>query len=214
VTAPVTALVLTQNNATIVARCIRSLAFAREVVVVDAQSSDDTAHIARSLGARVVERSWTGFADQRNVALAHASEPWVFVCDSDEEVTPELAREIVDAVSVRNDATAFRVRRRNQFLGRWMDVGPWADDTQLRLFRRDAVRVTDVAVHESYAVDGPVATLASFLNHYTHTTLAESVQRLNRYTSLEARERATRRRIRALDSCSPRLRQCTSLCST
>ncbi len=198
--APLSAIVLTQNNAAMMARCLRSLSFADEVIVVDAESTDDTARVARSLGARVVERAWPGFAEQRRFGLSLARNDWMFVCDSDEEVTPELAQEIVAAVGARTTSPAgYRVRRRNQFLGRWMDSGPWARDTQLRLFRKEAVRVADVSVHESYRVDGPVATLTAFLNHYTHPTIAESVQRLNRYTTLEAKDRASRRRVRALD---------------
>lgn len=198
---PLSTIVLTQNNAAIVARCLRSLSFAADVVVVDAKSTDDTARIARSLGARVVERAWSGFAEQRRFGLSLARHDWVFVCDSDEEATPELANEIVAAVGAHTTASpiGYRVRRRNQFLGRWMDFGPWARDTQLRLFRNGAVRVADVSVHESYRVDGRVETLSAYLNHYTHTTLAESVQRLNRYTTLEAKDRATRRPVRALD---------------
>lgn len=198
--APVSALVLTQNNAPIVARCLQSLSFADEVIVVDAHSIDDTARIARSSGARVVEHAWSGFAEQRRFALSLARHPWIFACDSDEEVTPELAREIAAVVDAgAADPAGYRVRRRSTFLGRWMDVGPWSRDTQLRLFRRDAVRVAEVAVHESYSVDGRVETLASLLLHYTHASITESVQRLNRYTTLEARDRAGRRRIRALD---------------
>ncbi len=197
--APVSVVVLTQNNAAIVARCLRSLTFADDVVVVDAESTDDTAKIARSLGARVVERAWSGFAEQRRFGLHLARHPWCLVIDSDEEVSPELGREIVDAVSREDGPSGYRVRRRNQFLGRWMDVGPWAHDTQLRLFRPASARIADVSVHESYRVEGPVETLVAPLNHYTHTTLSESVQRLNRYTTLEARDRAARRPVRALD---------------
>ena len=203
--APISAIVLTQNNAPIVARCIRSLSFAADIVVVDAESADDTAAIARSLGARVVEHAWPGFSEQRRFALSLSRHAWVFMCDSDEEVTPELAREIVAAVPADDTGPTgegplgFRVRRKNQFLGRWMDVGPWARDTQLRLFRRDAVHVADVSVHESYRVDGRVETLSPPLYHYAHPTIADSVQRLNRYTTLEARDRASRRRVRALD---------------
>jgi hypothetical protein len=94
---------------------------------------------------------------------------------------------------------AYFVRRRSQFLGAWMDVGPWADDRQLRLFRTAGARVTDASVHEGIQVDGPVAALTSPLFHYTHTTLAGSIHRLNLYTTLEARDRVARRRIHAVD---------------
>ena len=80
-----------------------------------------------------------------------------------------------------------------------MDVGPWAQDTPLRLFRAGDARVTQASVHEGIQVDGPVALLASPLFHYTHATLAECISSLNRYTTLEARDRVGRRRITALD---------------
>ena len=80
-----------------------------------------------------------------------------------------------------------------------MDVGPWAHDAPLRLFRAADARVTEASVHEGIHVDGPVGLIAAPLFHYTHTTLSGSIDRLNRYTTLEARDRASRRRITALD---------------
>ena len=199
---PVSAVVLAQNSSDVIARCVRSLSFADEVLVVDGGSADDTVAIAESLGARVLVNAWPGFAAQRRVALAHATHDWVFFCDSDEEAPPALAAEVRTAVTrVDADATVggFRVRRRSQFLGGWMDAGPWARDYPLRLFRARAARVTEASVHEGFAVEGTVATLSSPLHHFTHQTIAESIRRLNRYTTLEARDRASRRRIRALD---------------
>jgi glycosyltransferase involved in cell wall biosynthesis len=196
---PVSCLVLAQNSAEILPRCIRSLSFADDVLVVDGGSRDHTADIARQLGARVIVNPWPGFAGQRKFALSHAKHEWIFFCDSDEEVSQELASEIRTVVYETRAARAFRIPRRSQFLGAWMDVGPWAHDTPLRLFRAAAARVTDASVHEGIHVDGPVALLSAPLFHYTHATLAESIDRLNRYTTLEARDRALRRRIGVLD---------------
>ena len=197
-----TCIVLAQNSARVIERCLRSLSFADDMLVIDGGSSDDTVAIARSLGARVVVNPWPGFAAQRRFALRHAARDWVFACDSDEEVPPALAAEIAarlrSAEEIRSTA-GFRVPRRSQFLGSWMDVGPWSRDTPLRLVRAVGARVTDASVHEGLEVDGRVETLASPLHHYTHTSLAESIRRLNEYTTLEARDRASRRRIRALD---------------
>ena len=199
---PITCLVLAQNSASIIDRCIRSLSFADDILVVDGGSHDDTVSIATSLGARVIVNPWPGFAEQRRFAMAHARHDWLLVCDTDEEVTPALASEI--AAALRGSAgggapNGFWVPRRSQFLGGWMDVGPWARDRGLRLFRAGAARIVDASVHEGLHVDGPVAALTTPLLHYTHTTLAESIRRLNVYTSLEARDRAGRRRIHALD---------------
>ncbi len=194
------ALVIAQDAATLIDRCVASLSFADEIVVVDGGSVDGTPERARARGARVVKNPWPGFAAQRRFALEQARHAWVFACDADEEVTPGLAaavRRVVDGDA--GTAAGYRVHRRNQFLGAWVDSGPWADDWQLRLARRDAVRVTDAAVHEGYLVDGPVAALAPPLNHYTHPTIAESVRRMNVYTSLEARDRSRRRRVGAAD---------------
>jgi glycosyltransferase involved in cell wall biosynthesis len=198
-TVALSAVVLTQNNAVVIARCLRSLAFADEVVVVDAQSGDGTDTIARESGARVVSNPWPGFAEQRRLGVAQASGEWIFMCDSDEEVTPELAGEVLAVVARGGGPDGYRVHRRNQFLGGWIEHGPWARDTQMRLFRRAAVRITEQSVHEGAAVDGETPTLAGRLLHYTHPTLAESFGRGNRYSTLEARDRAGRRRIGAAD---------------
>jgi len=201
---PLTAIVIAQNSAAHIVRCVASLAFAEDVLVVDGGSVDATAELAEGHGARVILNPWPGFAAQRRFALGQTSREWVFVCDADEEVTPGLAREIMSTIAGANRPGAnapagFRVRRRNQFLGGWMDVGPWSRDWQLRLMRRGAARVTETSVHEGYAVDGPVGELSSPLCHYAHPTVSESLQRLNRYTGLEAADRAGRRRVGVLD---------------
>jgi glycosyltransferase involved in cell wall biosynthesis len=194
--------VLAQNCAGIIARCLQSLTFADDVLVVDGGSHDETVSIAHSLGARVLVNPWPGFAEQRRFALRHTRHEWVLVCDSDEEVSPGLVSELAAVLRGADDggaARGYRVPRRSQFLGAWMDVGPWSRDTPLRFFRAADARVTEASVHEGIQVDGDVALLSSPLFHYTHTTLGESIDRLNRYTTLEARDRASRRRIHALD---------------
>lgn len=198
----ITALVLTRNESKNIERCLRSLTCVDEVVVIDAESQDDTAAKARRLGARVVVNPWPGFAEQRDFALQQTSAPWVLMVDADEEVTPELATEIREAVNIP-DMDGFRIYRRNQYLGDWMDHGPWTRDSVLRLVRRQRARVTQQSVHEGLQVDGDIGYLTGRMNHYTHQTLRESVERLNRYTTLEARDRVSRRKIRWIDPFVP-----------
>lgn len=198
--ASLSAVVIAQDNADTIERCVRSLAFCDEVIVVDGGSHDDTVDLARTAGARVVVNAWPGYAAQWRVAIEHAAGEWVLVCASDEEVSDELAREARATIAEPGEAAGFWCPRRNQFLGRWMDHGPWAHDRVLRLFRRDRGRVTESRVHEGIVVDGSTGSLAGAIRHYTHRTIAESIERMNRYTSLEAHDRVGRRPVGVLDA--------------
>lgn len=197
------AVVVAQDVASIIGRCVKSLAFADEIVVVDANSEDGTPEVARGHGARVVSRAWSGFAAQKQFAVDQARGDWVFLCDSDEEVPEALGREIRDVIGRVSPSAGYRVERKNQFLGEWMLHGPWADNREIRLFRKDRGRIAGKSVHEGVIVDGDVGSLRNELLHYTHPTISESVRRLNNYTTLEAGDRAGRRRIRLVDAFVP-----------
>ena len=199
------AVVVAQDVASIIGRCVKSLTFADEIVVVDGYSDDATPDVARRHGARVVSREWSGFSDQKQFAIDQANGEWVFLCDSDEEVPDVLGREIRGVIDQASTICGFRVKRKNQFLGRWMKHGPWTNDRVVRLFRKDKGSLAKKSVHEGIVVDGDVRDLTNQLNHYTHATLSESVSRLNRYTTLEARDRVGRRKIRLIDPFIPPL---------
>jgi glycosyltransferase involved in cell wall biosynthesis len=194
------AVVVTQNEEKNIGRCLESLRFADEIVVVDAFSEDRTVEIARKLGAHVVSRKWDGFAPQKQYAIDQASGEWVLLVDSDEEVSEELAGEIRSVIADASELSGgFRIRRNNYFLGEAMPYGPWGKDYNVRLFRKALGAVAERPVHEGIRVDGDLGTLHGPLLHHTHQTLSQSFRRLNRYTTLEAAERVGRRRIRLFD---------------
>jgi glycosyltransferase involved in cell wall biosynthesis len=195
------AVVVTQNEEKNIERCLESLRFADEIVVVDAGSVDMTVEIAERCGARVIERRWDGFATQKQFAIEQARGEWVFLVDSDEEVSGDLAGEITQRLSAGIDASVggFRVPRSNFFLGKHIPYGPWADDRQVRLFRKSSGQMVRRPVHEGVQTDGEVLDLSAPLFHYTHQSLFESFRRLNRYTTLEAGERVDRRKIGLAD---------------
>jgi glycosyltransferase involved in cell wall biosynthesis len=199
------AVVIAQNSASVIEKCLQGLQFADEIVVVDALSYDRTPEIVRRYGGRVVSNPWPGYAAQKQLGIDRARGEWVFLCDTDESVPEPLAREIRDTIAQATPADGYRVRRRNQFLGEWIDVGPWTDDSELRLFRRDRGHMTRSSVHEGVVVDGTVRTLRNPLYHFTHPSVTESIERLNRYTTLESRDRVDRRRIRLIDPLIPPL---------
>jgi glycosyltransferase involved in cell wall biosynthesis len=183
-----TAIVITRNEAANVDAVLESLAWADETVVVDAESTDDTADRARSHGARVCVRPWPGFSAQKNFAATQASHDWILSVDADERVTPALADEIRTLLGSEPSARGFRVPRVSFYLGRWIRSTDWYPDHQLRLYDRRAARWVGNYVHERVEVQGAVGRLRHELEHRPYRDLAHHLQTMDRYTTLAARQ--------------------------
>jgi hypothetical protein len=142
-------------------------------------------------------RPFTGFSEQRAHALSLARGRWVLSLDADEAVAPELAAAVRGVVegptaAAPDGPVGFRIARRSSFLGEWMRHGGWYPGYQLRLFRRDRASVSRSRVHEGYLVDGPVGILPGDILHRSHDDLEDSLEKSNRYSSLEALDRLSR----------------------
>jgi glycosyltransferase involved in cell wall biosynthesis len=184
----VSAIIVTHNEARNIARAIRSLSVADEVVVVDAESRDDTRQIAAGLGARVIVHPWAGFAAQKNFASAQAQHDWILSLDADEELNADAQAAVARWKATEPAAAGYRFARRAYYLGRWILHSGWYPDYKLRLFDRRQARWQGDYVHESVVVAGPVETLAGEILHYTCDSLAEHRSRIEFYTDLAARE--------------------------
>lgn len=126
--------VLTRNEAQNIERCLKSVQWADEIVVVDAESTDGTPQIAEGLGARVLTHSWKGAGAQYAFGIAQARSDWVLVLDADEEVTAELAESIRQVIAdPQNPFAGYKIRRINYALERWLRWGGW-QEWVLRLF--------------------------------------------------------------------------------
>ena len=180
-----TLVLITRNAAPQLRASLDSARFADEIVVVDSGSDDDTVQIAASFGARVIAQPWLGFGPQKQFAVECARHDWVLCLDADERVTPELRASIEFALN-HPLAGAYRMARRNRFLGRWLRHGEGYPDWNIRLFDRRRSRWSDDAVHERVICDGPVATLAGDLAHESAESLDAYVAKQNRYTTLQA----------------------------
>jgi glycosyltransferase involved in cell wall biosynthesis len=184
----ISVVLITRNEAARIRRCLDSVRWADEIVVVDQHSIDGTAGICREYGARVIERDMlAGFGEQKNFAIAQASCPWILSLDADEEVTPALRRAVEAAVAGPGACAGFRVPRLTSYLGRFIRHCGWYPSPVLRLFRRGAGRFTDALVHEEVVVDGPVGDLAADLLHHSYESLADHVRKLLIYTAYDAR---------------------------
>jgi glycosyltransferase involved in cell wall biosynthesis len=180
-------IVITRNEAAVIARCLDSAAWADEIIVMDAASTDGTPDIARKLKAKVTTSTdWPGFGPQKNRALALATGDWVLSLDADEWITPELRAEIEQAVTAPGNYTAFRMPRLSSYCGRFMRHSGWWPDHVMRLFKRGAARFTDDLVHERLVVDGAVGTLRASLMHEAIVDLADALQKMNAYSTAGA----------------------------
>lgn len=180
--------IITKNEADNLPDCLASVSFATEVVVVDSGSTDATLEIARKYGAKVYYEPWQGFGLQKQRAIDHCTQPWVFVVDADERVTSELAKEIRSIVTGVKHHQAYSVKRKNFFCGKWLKHAGWWPDQVVRLFRRGAARMSDRLVHETVMVDGEVAELKGSLVHYTNRDLAQTLEKINLYSTAGAEE--------------------------
>jgi len=197
---PVTATIITLNEAANIEACLASVAWADEVLVVDSGSTDGTPDLARATGARVIVRDWPGYAEQKNIAAREAAHDWILSVDADERVTPELAAEI-QATLVRDPPQAgFRMPRVTWHLGRWIRTTDWYPDSQLRLYHRSRANWPPRRVHESVAAAGEVGRLRHELQHFAYRDLRHHFETMDRYTTLAADEmRAAGRRAGFLD---------------
>jgi glycosyltransferase involved in cell wall biosynthesis len=185
-------ILITLNEADNIDACLASVAFADEIIVLDAGSSDDTVERCRRHGAQVHVTDWPGFGRQKNRALDLATGDWVLSIDADERVSPELRREIEQALS--GPAVAYSLPRLSSYLGRPMRHSGWWPDRVLRLFPRKAARFNDVAVHESLQVQGEVRRLAAPLLHAPYRTIDDVLAKLDHYSAAGAEVLASRGR--------------------
>jgi glycosyltransferase involved in cell wall biosynthesis len=180
-------IVITKNEEKVVGRCLQSVDWADEVIVLDSGSTDNTVEICRTCGATVsVTGDWPGFGPQKNRALSRATGDWVLSLDADEWVSQELAREIREVISAPSSLTCYEIPRLSSYCGRYMRHSGWWPDYVLRLFRRGQARFSDDLVHERVIVDGPYGRLRSALLHESVRNLEEVVDKMNQYSTAGA----------------------------
>lgn len=193
-TNPISAFVITFNEEANLSRCLKSLSFCDEIVVIDSHSSDRTQEIAREHGAKVIERDWPGYVAQKAFGLSQVSYDWVLNLDADEEVSPQLRASIeqVIEVEVPADLAGYEVNRLVYHFGRWWRNGGWYPEYRLRLFRRDKVTWGGRDPHERPIPSGKVLALSGDLYHYTYRDLSDQLERLHKFSSIAAQEAFSR----------------------
>lgn len=192
--APLSVVIITRDEERNIVRCLSSVQWAAERIVVDSHSSDRTVELARCQGAWVFQRSWPGYGPQKNFGIEQATQPWILSLDADEVVTPELAVEIEQLLTGQPAEAGFRLYRPTFFMGRPLrHYGRTrAEPGQIRLFRKAAGRFDHRSVHETVQVSGPIGWLTAPLLHFSYPNLRTYWVKIHTYAPLEAHERAKR----------------------
>jgi len=181
--------IIAYNEAEKVRATIESVRWADEIVLVDSHSTDGTADLATTLGARVVQVDFKGFGDLRNQAIAACSHDWIFSLDADERCTPEVAAEIQSLIQDPAACDAYWTPRRNYFMGRWIRHSGWyPNHRQPQLFRKGAMQYDLKPVHEGYVLQAG-KTLGHMKNaiwQFPFKNMAEVMHKANRYSTLGA----------------------------
>ena len=184
----ITACVITFNEHRNIERCLDSLKWADEIVVLDSFSTDDTVEVARRYTDKVSQHKWMGYIGQKKLAKNMATSPWVMFVDADEEVSDELRTEIETWFEkpIPEDIDAFEFPRLVRYLGRWIRHGDWYPDVKLRLFRRDRGQCGGQEPHDRVFVPGRICRLKGDLHHYTYRGIEDQIATLNKFSSISA----------------------------
>jgi glycosyltransferase involved in cell wall biosynthesis len=185
---PVSVYVLTYNNRRTIERCLESLRWAEELVIVDSFSTDRTYELCQQYTDKAYQQEWKGHRDQYQFAANLTTKDWIMFVDADEEVPPELAGEIRTELSrMPNAFDGFFVYRRTSYLGRWIRYGGWYPDGEIRLYRRDKGR-WEGGLHAKVVVDGKVGTLKNQYLHYTYRDISDQIRTIDKYSQIAAED--------------------------
>ncbi len=178
---------ITKNEQDKIARCLETIKWADEIVIVDDLSVDRTVEICQKFGAKVISRKSCGnFDQQRNMGIDNATSEWILQMDADEIVSEELREAILKMLIAGSDCAGYKFKRKNYFLGKPLLHGGWHHDF-LRLFRKNAGRYIGASVHELIDVKGKIGYINADMEHYTYQNISQFVERGNYYTSIEAK---------------------------
>jgi glycosyltransferase involved in cell wall biosynthesis len=184
---PISVVIATRNEENNIEDALKSVSDASEIIVVDSFSTDRTVEICKKYTDIIHQHEWQGFACQKQMAVDYAVGPWVLILDADERVTPALKTEIVNKLS-KEGYNGFYIPRENYFIGKWIKHSGWWPDYTLRLFMKNKGRLEQREVHEKVVVEGNTGYLKNPLKHYTYRSVSDFAERMDRYSSLAAKE--------------------------
>lgn len=188
----ITAFIVCCNEEAHIERCLQSVAWCEEIIVVDSGSTDKTLEICKKFTSQIFHREWTGYVEQKQFALSQCTGEWILNLDADEEISPELKEEVQQVLARdklgKVKENGFFISRVVFYLGRWWRKGGWYPEYRLRFARRHKTSWAGTDPHEKAIVEGPTGKLKGELLHYTYKNITDQIARLNRYSSTAAQQ--------------------------
>ena len=183
----ITALAITLNEEATLPGFLQSLDFVDEIIIVDSFSTDKTLAIAKQHDkVKVYERTFDNFSSQKNFAISKASNEWILFFDPDEEITPEVKKEVLETLQ-NPKADAYYLRRQLYFMGKKIKYSGFQTDWVIRLFKKNRGSYNGSLVHETLVIEGTTAKLKSRVPHHTYKSFDDYTAKLHRYSSLQAK---------------------------
>ncbi len=188
---PISACIITFNEEDNIERCLSSLDFTDEIIVVDSFSTDHTLTIAKKFPRVKIEtRVFDNYVSQKNYCLSLAKNSWVLFLDADEEVSPELKEEILRLQdSEWHEFSGFETPRLTYYLNRWIRHGGWYPNYQMKLFNKEKGNFSGILVHEKVSLQGKTQKFQNPLYHYSYKNISDHLKFIDKYSTLTAMEK-------------------------
>jgi len=188
----ISVIVNTWNEEKNIKRCLDSVKWTDEVIVVDMYSTDKTLEIAKKFGAKIFSHKYTYIVEPaRNFALRQAQGDWVLILDADEEISPELAKILKHLAENHESLNYYRLPRKNIIFGKWIRHSRWWPDYVIRFFKKGSVRWSE-KIHSVPLTRGEGHDLeakeVNAIIHYNYKSISQYLSRLDRYTTIQAKD--------------------------
>lgn len=180
-------IIITKNESSNIEDCIKSVSFANEIIVVDSGSTDNTIKIAKKLGAKVFIKPWMGYGRQKNYAINLCSGDWILSIDADERISSPLKKEILKVIEC-SEFNAYSAPRKSYFIARFIKYSGWQSDRVTRLFKKGVGKYSNHQVHERLLTKYKIGFLYGNIIHYSYRNVEDVIQKINRYSTLGAKE--------------------------
>ncbi len=184
-----------------IGRCMESVKWADEIVLLDSFSRDRTLDISREYTDRIFQHKWMGYIGQKNIIKDLAAGPWILFVDADEEVSQQLRQQILDEFESGANAQydGYEFPRIVYYMGRWIRHGEWYPDVKMRLFRKDRGVCGGREPHDRTTVPGRVKRLSGHLHHYTYENIQDQIKTLNDFSTISSKSGGDEHPFRWID---------------